>query len=79
MSAGDYFLIQFEPKAPLNAADPLEQDAPRLTIGEVDLEVEIGLMLAMRDKAYDAIPSYETYLTTSGRSPQTLKSSLVNY
>ena len=55
---GDYVPIQMDPRAPLDDADPLEEDAPCLTIGQVDPKEEESLIIAMKNRAYDAINSY---------------------
>ena len=58
--AGDYIPIQMDPRAPLDEADPLEDDAPCLTIGHIDPIEEDGLISDMKNRAYDAITSYRT-------------------
>ena len=55
---GDYVPIQMDPRAPLDDADPLEEEAPCLTIGQVDPKQEEALISAMKLRAYDAIKSY---------------------
>lgn len=57
-SAGDYVPIQLEPRTSLDDSDPLKQDAPCLTMGEVDPKEERELKLAVRDKAYYLIHGY---------------------
>ena len=47
-----------DPRAPLDDADPLEEDAPCLTIGQIDPKEEEALIIAMKNRAYDAITSY---------------------
>ena len=54
----DYVSIQMDPCAPLDDADPLEEEAPCLTIGQVDPKEEEALITAMENRAYDAITSY---------------------
>ena len=56
--AGDYVPIQMDPRAPLDDADPLEEEAPCLTIGQLDPIEEEALISAMQDRANDAIRSY---------------------
>ena len=46
--------------APLDDADPLEEDTPCLTIGQIDPKEEEALIIAMKNRAYDAINSYRT-------------------
>ena len=55
---GDYVPIQMDPRAPLDDADPLEEDAPCLTIGQVDPKEKEALIIAMKNGACDAINSY---------------------
>ena len=46
--AGDYVPIRMDPRAPLDDADPLEDEAPCLTIGQIDPIKEEALILAMK-------------------------------
>ena len=48
------------PRAPLDDADPLEDEAPCLTIGQIGPKEEEALISAMKHRAYDAIKSYRT-------------------
>ena len=57
---GDYVPIQMAARAPLDGADPLEEDAPCLTIGQVDPKEEEALIIAIKNRAYDAINSYRS-------------------
>ena len=58
--AGDYAPIKMDPRAPLDDADPLEDDAPCLTTGQIDPIEEEALISAMKHRAYDAIKRYRT-------------------
>ena len=58
--AGDYVPIQMDPRAPLDDADSLEEEAPCLTIGQIDPIEQEALISAMKDSAKDAIRSYRT-------------------
>ena len=49
-----------DPRAPLDDTDPLADDAPCLTIGQIDPIEEETLISAMKHRAYDAIKSYRT-------------------
>ena len=44
----DYVPIQMDPRAPLDDADPLEEVAPCLTIGQIDPKEEEALIIAMK-------------------------------
>ena len=62
------------PRAPLDDADPLEEDAPCLTIGQIDPIEEEALISAMKHRAYDAINrAIGLILSTRIRSLATLK------
>ena len=50
--------MQMDPRAPLDDADPIEDDAPCLTIGQVDPREEEALISSMKDRAYNSINSY---------------------
>ena len=45
---GNYFPIQIDPRAPLDDADPIKEEDPCLTIGQVDPEEEESLITAMK-------------------------------
>ena len=49
-----------DPRAPLDDADPLEEDAPCLTIGQIYPREKGTLISAMKDRANDASKSYRT-------------------
>ena len=70
---GDYVPIKMDPRAPLDGADPLEDEAPCLTIGQIDPIEEEALISAMKHRANDAIKSYRTDSFTKIRSLATLK------
>lgn len=70
---GEYVPIQMEPCALLDDADPLETGVPCLSIGQVDPQVELDLITAMRDRAHDAIASYRADPITKDKSLRTLR------
>lgn len=56
--AGDYASSQMDPWARFDDAEPLEEEAPSLTIGQIDRQEQEESVSAMRDRAYDSIKSY---------------------
>lgn len=46
------------PWAPLDVADPLKEETPSLTIGQINPQEEEELVSAIRDRAYDVIKRY---------------------
>ena len=56
--AASYVPLQLEAHAPLDDADPLEQDAPGLTIGKVDQLEEDRYFEGMVQRTLDAVEEY---------------------